>query len=337
LTRTPQSAHTDAPRIQLPLFPYESTRLGDQVVVDRDGVELVLDVEGMTADEVQGLLARMDGATPTEDLVAAELDEDAVHGFLAALDGHALLDDATRPQARSGLDVLLELEDLSAGLERRIMYHNEFWAALRDTPQSVNPAVFYGFTIENYHFLHRESYFDSPVLSYQASTGARLIMNEFYREEYGHDELILCGLNAIGITREDLADTMPLPGTMAMCNALAYWAMTDPIFFFSTLGILEGNGIKEGEQDFFLDACDAAGVDPEFVGPVRAHARINRDGGHGNLTRAMFRQLPCIDGATVRRLRSRTYLFFDLYDAFYRGVYRHYSTAPTLLRRVSNV
>ena len=174
-------------------------------------MELVLDVEGMTPDEVQGLLARMDGATPTEDLVAAELDEDAVHGFLAALDGHALLDDATRPQARSGLDVLLELEDLSAGLERRIMYHNEFWAALRDTPQSVNPAVFYGFTIENYHFLHRESYFDSPVLSYQASTGARLIMNEFYREEYGHDELILCGLNAIGITREDLADTMPLP------------------------------------------------------------------------------------------------------------------------------
>ena len=75
-------------------------------------------------------------------------------------------------------------------------------------------------------------------------------MNEFYREEYGHDELILCGLNAIGITREDLADTMPLPGTMAMCNALAYWAMTDPIFFFSTLGILEGNGIKEGERDF---------------------------------------------------------------------------------------
>ena len=169
MTRTTESAPTDAPRIQLPLFPYESSRLGDQVVVDRDGVELVLDVEGMTAEEVQGLLARMDGATPTKDLAATELDEEAVNGFLAALDQHALVDDASRPQARSGLDVLLELEDLSAGLERGIMYRNEFWAALRDTPQSVNPAVFYGFTIENYHFLHRESYFDSPVLSYQAS------------------------------------------------------------------------------------------------------------------------------------------------------------------------
>jgi len=337
LTRTTDSGPAELSAIRLPLFPYESNRLGDKVVVDREGLELVLDVEGMSAEAIQGLLARMDGTTSTEKLVAGGDDASTVEGFIVALDQHALLDDASHPEARSGLEVLLELEDLSADLERRIMYRNEFWEAMRERPEKVAPSVYYGFTIENYHFLHRESYFDSPVLSYQASTGARLIMNEFYREEYGHDELILRGLNAIGIRGEDLAETMPLPGTMAMCNALAYWAMTDPIFFFSTLGILEGNGVKEGEQDFFLDACDAHRLDPAFVGPVRAHARINRDGGHGNLTRAIFRQLPCIDAATVRRLRSRTYLFFDLYDAFYRGVYRHYSTTRTLLRRVSSI
>ena len=64
-----------------------------------------------------------------------------------------------------------------------------------------------------------------------------------------------------------------------MCNALAYWAMTDPIFFFSTLGILEGNGIKEGGQDLFLDHVRCRRRRSQFVGPVRAHARSTATAG----------------------------------------------------------
>src|SRR4029077_4020004 len=118
-------------------------------------------------------------------------------------------------------------------------------------------------------------------------------------------------------------------------NALTFWASTDPLFFFTTLGILEGKDIKPGEQDSFLDACDRLQLPKAFVDPLRAHARINRDGHHGDLTRGIFRAISCVDPMTVRRLKAQTHLFVEMYDAFYRSVWEHYSKAQSLLRMVS--
>ncbi|WP_353554029.1 iron-containing redox enzyme family protein [Paraburkholderia terrae] len=233
--------------------------------------------------------------------------------------------------ARSGLDVLLELEDLANDLLYRTLYTNVFWekCASASTSTDIPLNVIHGMIVENYHFLFRESYFDAPVLSYVANTGVRLSMNEFYAEEYGHDELLLKALTTLGVTREDLARTVPLPQTMALCNSLAFWAHSDPLFFFSTLGILEGKDIK---QDSFLDAAYRIGVDPALLKPVKAHSDINLNGGHGSLTRKIFSRIPAIADADVRRMRAQTHLFIELYDQFYTGIWEHYSASPTLLR-----
>ncbi|MHB9838896.1 iron-containing redox enzyme family protein [Paraburkholderia terrae] len=233
--------------------------------------------------------------------------------------------------ARSGLDVLLELEDLANDLLYRTLYTNVFWekCASASTSTDIPLNVIHGMIVENYHFLFRESYFDAPVLSYVANTGVRLSMNEFYAEEYGHDELLLKALTTLGVTREDLARTVPLPQTMALCNSLAFWAHSDPLFFFSTLGILEGKDIK---QDSFLDAAYRIGVDPALLKPVKAHSDINLNGGHGSLTRKIFSRIPAIADADVRRMRAQTHLFIELYDQFYTGIWEHYSASTTLLR-----
>lgn len=233
--------------------------------------------------------------------------------------------------ARSGLDVLLELEDLANDLLYRTLYTNVFWekCSSASSGDDIPLNVIHGMIVENYHFLFRESYFDAPVLSYVANTGVRLSMNEFYAEEYGHDELLLKALTTLGVTREDLARTVPLPQTMALCNSLAFWAHSDPLFFFSTLGILEGKDIK---QDSFLDAAYRIGVDPALLKPVKAHSDINLNGGHGSLTRKIFSRIPAIADADVRRMRAQTHLFIELYDQFYTGIWEHYSTSPTLLR-----
>ena len=135
--------------------------------------------------------------------------------------------------------------------------------------------------IENWHFLFRESYFDAPVLSYVPNTAVGLLLNEFFSEEYGHDEILMKSLNAVGLTREDMRDAIPLSETMGLCNALAYWAHNDPLFFFATLGLLEGQGMK---HDSFIEACERTELPDAFVGPLRTHANINIGAGHGNLT-----------------------------------------------------
>jgi hypothetical protein len=234
----------------------------------------------------------------------------------------------------TGIEALLIIEDCANRLLYDTLYENPFWKAcanartLADLPENV----IYGLVIENYHFLFRESYFDAPVLSYTPSTRARLKMNEFFAEEYGHDELILKGLTSIGITRDALAHTVPLPETMALCNSLASWAHDDPIFFFSTLGVLEGKDLK---VDSFVEAAERVGISSAFIGPVRAHSKINLEGGHGNLTREIFRAIPAIPRGAINDLIAKTQVFVELYDSLYSGIWDYYSTitdAKKLLR-----
>jgi hypothetical protein len=259
------------------------------------------------------------------------LNSDESRRVLEALDAHALLTEAKAPDAVAATTVLLDLEDLTSRLLYETLYLNPYWQAMQDPGGTVPDQVLHGTIVENYHFLFRENWFDAPVLSYPYSRATRVSLNEFFNEESGHDELILNSLKALGHSREDLAETIPLRTTAALCNALAWWSRTDPLFFVTTIGVLEGRDLA---VDSFVVACERQGVDAGVVGPMRMHSEINLEGEHGSLTREIFGHLAPLSRETVRRLRSQTHLFVELYDDFYRGIWDHYTTAGQLLRRL---
>jgi hypothetical protein len=308
----------------------------DALFVDSGGERFSLDVDALPRAPVIELLQRLDGTRTIGDLASEmpALGRPTISAIVADLDRQGLLRDEQGPACRSGRDVLLELEDLQNELLYRTLYQNVFWRKLLDTEERVPLFVLHGMCIENYHFLFRESYFDAPVLNFPASTPARREMNEFYVEELGHDELLFKSLQAIGISRAEIAETIPLPETMALCNALAYWSRYDPLFFFTTLGVMEG---KDLEIDSYVTACERHGLPEAFIGPIRTHAEINVKGGHGNLAREIFQHVEAIPDDVVRRMRAQTHLFVEIYDDFYTAIWNHYSQTPTLLRRISAI
>lgn len=238
-----------------------------------------------------------------------------------------------RTGAVTGLDAILQVEAVFDELAREVLHRNVFWDRCLNA-QSTDEfprSVVLGLILENYHFLYRESYFDAPVLSYVANAKVRASLNAFYAEEYGHDELLMKALVAAGHDRSEIEQAIPLPTTMALCNALAYWSHFDPLFFFTTLGVLEGQGL---DRDSFIDCCERIGIEDSVLAPVRAHAAINQRAGHGNLTRELFAQIPVIDGDTVQRLKAQCRLFIELYDQFYVGTWTHYLNASQLVRRL---
>lgn len=231
----------------------------------------------------------------------------------------------------SGRGLILLVEDLSARLGARTLQVNPFWRAMVDDPENTAAAVFHGMCIENYHLLFRESYFDAPVLSFASSRRVRELINAFYCEEVGHDKLLLQALESIGMDAETLYRTVPLAGTMALCNALSYWARHDPLFFFTTLGPLEGRDV---EVDSFVTAARRRGLPDAFVAPILAHANINKNSAHGLLTREIAEHLPAVSPATAIRVLRNTELFIGIYDRFYSGIWRHYGSTNASSRRV---
>jgi hypothetical protein len=301
-----------------------------QVLLQQKGREFHVEAPGLEVETLSRWLQNLESEWDS----IGNSDDESMKDVVEQLALNGLVCSAVMPEGRSGMEALLELEDVANELLYKTLYKNVFWRNVQSTVDAIPVNVLYGLAIENYHFLFRESWFDSPALSFLGSTRARLLMNEFYAEEYGHDELILRGLNSIGISREDLADTLPLAETLALCNGLAYWARYDPIFFFTTLGILEG---KDLQTDSYLLACERFGLSESFVRPIRTHSDINVKGQHGNLSRMVFSAIPFVDRESLTRMRAQTHLFIEMYDRFYEGVWHYYSTCSNLLRRCSDI
>ena len=313
---------------------------GDEICLIQGGLEVALDPEGSSFEELRSFLSHLDGKQTIGD-IQQRLDasqQQRFGTFLEDLDRHRLLDDVGTTKMRTGSQALLDIEDYTHAIMGRSFNQNVYWTNVLGSPETCPPGAFYGLAIENYHFLFRESLFDSPVLPYLSSTRIRALMNEFYVEEYGHDEIIVNSMYALGITREEIRDMLPLPETLAMCNALSYWAATDPLFFFATLGVLEG---KDSPKDRWIEGCELAGLAPDFIKPMRTHSDINRKGEHGNLTRLLFAEIPVIDDETMARMRRQMNVFVDMYDDFYTAIWNHYApitgTGSALVRRLSAI
>ena len=310
---------------------------GDEsILLTRDGLEFAIEPEESSLAELHTFLAGLDGSRK---LLEIQRDFDVpkrarLDLVIADLDRHTLLDDAAPVHARSGSQALMDLEDLANELMEETIYRNVFWVNVHSDAGQCPPSAFYGLALENYHFLAREALFNSPVLPFVSNTRARHLINEFYISEYGHDELVLRALNAVGISRDVAQDSMPLPQTLALCNALSYWASNDPIFFFATLGVLEG---KDTDEDLFIAACERNALPPDFIGPMRQHSNINRNSEHGNLTRLIFAEIPLVDDETMGRLRRQTKLFVKMYDDFYTAIWNHYTCAADFLRPMSAI
>jgi hypothetical protein len=235
----------------------------------------------------------------------------------------------------TGHVLILWVEDLYNRLSAKSLQQNPFWRSLVDRPGDVPEKVYHGVCIENYHLLYRESYFDAPALSFSFSQTLRRRFNEFYCEELGHDRLLLKALQAIGLTEEELFMSAPLRETVALCNALSYWARHDPLFFFTTLGPLEGgNG---ADVDSYVLAMREKKMPEAFVAPVEKHANINKNSAHGLLTRELFDSVPVVSVADATRILRQTPLFIALYDQFYSAIWEHYSKDRGLLRPVNDI
>ena len=308
----------------LPAILGEFTQADNIASILYNGSIYELEPYDSSAQDIATIVKACNGQQKISDIenLFAEDKQHIVQSILQQLDDALLVDDNRLQTHRSGASVILELQELSASLISKTINKNPFWENVLNNSKECPASVFYGLAIENFHFLFREALFDSPILGYVPNAKVRQIMNEFYIEEFGHDDLVLQALESINISRETMQVSLPLPETLAMCNALSYYASNDPLFFFSTLGILEGGDI---ETDVFIEACNNKGLSEGFIGPMKTHSDININDEHGNLTRLIFAEIPAIDEQTVQRLRRQTYLFIEMYDNFYTAIWNHYS------------
>ncbi|AOX03844.1 hypothetical protein BJP34_34370 [Moorena producens PAL-8-15-08-1] len=334
----------------------------DQIVFYRDGQYFGFETSGLSAETLQTLFVMMDGTRSIEELqeLFAPDNPEVIQSILQGLEEQALLDDATPFKVHSGIDTLLELEDFTNDLLENTVEGNLFWKPITSDPvvrygsgcantgdcenhgepvpnapygSELPITVLYGFGIEHYHLSCHRWNWDFPVLGCQNYRKVQQLINQLYSQEYGQDQLWLKALNGIGISDQDLKDAIALPETVAIGNALAYWANSEPLVLLSTLGVLKRQAYHHLAS--YLAACERVNLESGFIDPIRELVNRNLTGESENLIHRIFQDIAHVDQQTRQRLGDQIYLFIEMYNNFYRAIWNYYSCTSDLLRRVS--
>ncbi|NEO96848.1 MAG: iron-containing redox enzyme family protein, partial [Moorea sp. SIO3G5] len=258
---------------------------------------------------------------------------EVIQAILQGLEEQALLDDATPFKVHSGIDTLLELEDFTNELLETTVEGNLFWKAITSNESELPINVLYGFGIEHYHLSCHRWNWEFPVLGCQNYTKVRQLINQLSGQESGQDQLWLKALNGIGISDEDLKDAIALPETVAIGNALAYWANSEPLVFLSNLGVLKRQTYHHLAS--YLAACERVNLESGFIDPIRELVNSNLTVESENLIHRIFQDIAHVDQQTRQRLGDQIYLFIEMYNNFCRAIWNYYSCTSDLLRRVS--
>jgi heme oxygenase-like protein len=182
-----------------------------------------------------------------------------------------------------------------------------------------------GYAIEYWHVTHLCPRAIAPILArddFEVGTWRKLM--DFYMMERNHDRMLEKSLKAVGITREQLLRTQPLPATMAMMAALGVYAYDFPLALIATLFPME-----EPEPDFlelFVARCNELGLPAEFLKPIMDHSDVNEDEGHDAVTLDILADFPYVSAEELQEcgkavadiIEQRARLDWEIY-AWYAG------------------
>jgi hypothetical protein len=124
----------------------------------------------------------------------------------------------------------------------------------------------------------------------------------------------------------------PLPMTFALCASLGAYAAQSPMSFKAVLYLFE-----EAASDFtqaFSAAAAAAGLPSEFVKPIVAHARLNDDQDHGNITATLLAAVPAVSAEEAVTVKKHLAILIETFAHQEEEMMAYYGRPDTRLPRV---
>lgn len=272
------------------------------VVVHGGGVEISLgerrcafDVEAHDAPAVSRLMAHLAAGGQSIDDLAAGSPEIAgrIPGLLQDFDALRLLVESELSGADGvigGAQLYREVRRLAERLTRRVA-KSAFQRALVE--RRATRAQLIGYALEYYWIVKMAPGLIGPALATAQTPAERALIQDFLRSELGHDRFLGEALEAAGVTPAELEDHQPLPATFAIGASLGVYARQHPLSFKAVLFLFER--AQPAFIDAFDDRCRELGLPEAFHGPLRAHADLNSDYDHEDISRALMALCPVVD------------------------------------------
>ncbi len=309
----------------------------EQIVFSQGDRALAVTIIDQSPTALQKLFLMMDGTKSLGELQQQFFPQnpDILSNIVGDLQAQGLISDATPLSINSGINTLLELEALTTKLLAKNPVQEYFWQQVASTDREIAIKVLSGLAIEYYHFCSQQYCFNAPSFSFPSSRKIQQLINQYYQRKYGQDKILLEALTGIGISQEDLTNSIPLPQTTALVHALTFWANFDPIFYLTTLEAIATQTLESFTS--CLQISEQIELNSPWLKSIRRLIDSKLKPETEPLTRLIFQEIPHLEQLTKQRLKGQTHLFWEIYTSFYQALWDYYSSAPNLLRRIESM
>lgn len=215
-------------------------------------------------------------------------------------------DPARTARACSGAQLYREVRRLAERTVDRVA-KSAFHEALVDG--RATRAQLIGYALEYYWIVLSAPGLIGPALGMAHSGPERTLLQDFLKSELGHDRFLAAALKAAGVTQEELALHQPLPATFALCASLGVYARQHPLSFKACLFLFER--AQPAFIDAFDERCRALGLPEAFHAPLRAHADLNDQYDHEDISRCLMELEPAVDAESCTVVKRHVALMIE--------------------------
>jgi pyrroloquinoline quinone (PQQ) biosynthesis protein C len=229
------------------------------------------------------------------------MDEAKVPKLLDALTKAGLLyriDDA--PRTMSGV----EFHDRFSAILKSWLteaFEHPFWERMMSGRGSAR--LFTGWLIELYHYTKNANRHMPLSCAYGHDKPIKQLRAKHYAEEWNHYHYFMKSLKALGFTDAQIADSVPLPMTLALSNFMRQAAREDILAYSICSAVLEGTTTDRGTYNpYYEKSAELYGVPKAAVAPIYAHLDLDVQYQHSDLFRDILEKVPEMSAERASRV-----------------------------------
>ncbi len=211
-----------------------------------------------------------------------EMDEAKLPRFLTALEKTGLLYRTDKvPESVTGIEFHARFNAVLNSWLTEAFAH-PFWDRMMSGRGSKR--LFTGWLIELYHYTKNANRHMPLSCASAHEKQIKLLRAKHYAEEWNHYHYFMKALKALGFTEPQIADSVPLPMSLALSNFMRQAARQDILAYSICSAVLEGTTVdRRTYNPYYEKAVEIYGVPKEAVAPIYAHLDLDIQYQHSDL------------------------------------------------------
>src|SRR5215471_5306677 len=170
-------------------------------------------------------------------------------------------------------------------------FAHPFWERMMSGKGSAR--LFTGWLIELYHYTKNANRHMPLSAAHAHEKPIKQLRAKHYAEEWNHYHYFMKSLKALGYAEPQIADSVPLPMTLALSNFMRQAARHDILAYSICSAVLEGTTTDRKTYNPYYDKSgELYGIPREAIQPIYAHLDLDVKYQHSDLFRDILEHVP---------------------------------------------